>query len=51
MGMHIVITGNPVDGFSIYGPYATKDEAIAAADNANLETEWWIAPLESPDEL
>ena len=48
MGTHIIVTGNPVDGFSFYGLYATRDEAIEAAEKAKLEDNWWIAKLDSP---
>lgn len=46
MGLHIVITGNPVYGFKFFGPYPTRDDAIEAGqwfDNAD----WWVAPLEA----
>ncbi len=42
--MFIVIAGNPVDGFSFYGPYSTHDEACEWGERANGE-EWWVAAL------
>jgi len=48
MGMHILIYGNPVDGFGYIGPFATADEAIDAAEtDERIEGDWWIAPLEA----
>lgn len=49
MGMHILIYGNPVDGFCYIGPFKTADDAINAAetDDRLHDSEWWIAPLEA----
>lgn len=44
MGMHILITGNPVDGFSYYGPFKTGEDAIEHGNNRH-GPDWWIAPL------
>ncbi len=51
MGMHIVIIGNPIDGFSIIGPFSTFDEAVewASTDLASNEP-WWAMKLESPSD-
>lgn len=46
-GMHILITGNPVDGFEYFGPFKTGDDAIAYAETARFDG-WWIAPLQEP---
>jgi hypothetical protein len=45
MGMHVVIIGNPVDGFSIYGPFKTAPDAVAWAQQEREGEEYWIAPL------
>ena len=50
MGMHILITGNPVDGFERYGPFKTGEDAIAAGED-RLDGDWWIAPLRGKEEL
>lgn len=47
---HIVITGNPGNGFTFHGPFSTF---IAAADHMEAESDeyendWWIAPLHPP---
>lgn len=47
---HIIITGNPVDGLSFIGPFKSSN---LAAEHGNLDPhleEWWIAPLQKPDE-
>ncbi len=57
MGLHIIITGNPVDGFEFIGPFKTADDAVAYANGDQLnqfaapriEGEWWIAPLAAAD--
>ena len=51
-GMHVVVVGNPFDGMTIYGPFATGDEANEWA-NSNDKTDldnvdWWVLRLESP---
>ena len=33
MGMHVVLVGNPVDGFEVYGPFKTYDHAAAWTDD------------------
>ena len=51
MGLHIVVTGNPVDGFNYIGPFKTADDAIEWADaKSDLEGDWWIAALEAQSE-
>lgn len=50
MTSHIIIHGNPVDGFGYVGPF---EDATAAAEAGNhdphLDPDWWIAPLEAPE--
>lgn len=37
----IIVTGNPVDGFEFYGPFAVLDD-----DTCNeFEGDWWVARL------
>jgi len=51
MGLHILITGNPIDGLFFYGPYKTSEDAVTAAERENIGADWWIAPLAHPDAL
>ena len=45
--MNIIITGNPVDGFTYTGPFPDRESAIDAATWGVVETEadWWVADL------
>ena len=45
---HIVITGNPVDGFIFYGPFKSSEDAIDYGEN-DVFGEWWIAEIEEPE--
>lgn len=47
--MYVILKGNPVDGLSVIGPFATPEEAIEVADlTLTVEYDWWITPLEEP---
>lgn len=47
--MWIVISGNPIDGCSFYGPFKTRDQANDWADrNVANEYDWWVTNLEEP---
>ncbi len=45
---HVIMTGNPVDGFQLYGPFDTHEEAdefvTAEADGIEL----WVLPVSDP---
>lgn len=42
----IVVTGNPVDGFTFYGPtQANSDEVGFLTDIVLDGQDWWYAPL------
>lgn len=43
---HILVTGNPVDGFEFYGPFNNGVDAVEYANQcAGIEGEWWTADL------
>ncbi len=46
---HIVVTGNPVDGFEFFGPFIGAVTAVEAADDAKTSDSgaWHVAPLQS----
>lgn len=47
-GLHVVIIGNPIDGFSIIGPFDHAPEAIDWAERRAVTADsWWVAPLDS----
>lgn len=43
--MHLIVTGNPVDGFTFHGPFADRTAALDWADR-ECEADWWLAPLD-----
>ena len=49
--MHIVLAGHPMGDQATYGPFATREEASAWAEQQpELERiEWEVMPLHSPD--
>ena len=50
--LHIIIFGNPVNGFVFYGPYQTHHEAVEVLEKEyQTGNEYWTAKLESPDLL
>lgn len=49
MGMHVIVRGNPFDGLTIHGPFATGEEAHEWADAYCRDVEWWAVALESPE--
>jgi hypothetical protein len=48
MGTHIVVTGNPVDGFTFYGVFKTAEDANDWAELRLNGKEWWVAALVHP---
>lgn len=46
--MYVVIEGSPIDGLNLTGPFETSDAAREYAEQ--LDADWWIAPLDSPEE-
>jgi hypothetical protein len=49
--MLILITGNPIDGFSFYGPFKCITDLEEAANTLHTGEEWWIGKLNSTEEL
>lgn len=47
--MWILISGNPVDGFSYYGPFLSSESAINFGDRI-FDGDWWIVAVEKPSE-
>jgi hypothetical protein len=49
--MYVLITGNPIDGISLIGPFDEPDAAIDYAEvNINGQGEWWLVEVEAPQE-
>jgi len=49
--MAIIITGNPVDGFTIVGPFENRDEAFDFGNWNLKDEEWWVDLLIDPASL
>lgn len=47
--MYIGIVGNPVDGFTFYGPFESAAEAIDYADRHFCGRDWWLSDVEPKD--
>lgn len=45
--IRVVITGNPLDGFSIFGPFDDFESATAFGESLNEE--WWTAHVGRPE--
>lgn len=45
--MVIVLTGNPVEGFDIYGPFDDTETAVEWSMD-NIESDWWVTDAMSP---
>jgi hypothetical protein len=46
----VIVIGNPVDGLQFIGPFKTGNDAIAWANrDANIDADWWVAPLEEKE--
>lgn len=47
----VIVAGNPVEGFAMYGPFKDRDDAVIAAEDSRLGGDWWIAELEPVEVL
>lgn len=47
---HVIVQGNPMDGFTFTGPFLGPLSAVEHADNEKLDGEWWVAPLHPAEE-
>jgi hypothetical protein len=43
---YVVVSGNPIDGLSIMGPFASRDTAIGWAED--IDADWWVTELTTP---
>lgn len=49
-GLSAVLTGTPVDGFEIIGPFKQPEYAADWADEWVPDLDWWVVPLQSTEE-
>lgn len=47
---YIVIYGNPCDGYSFFGPFATEVDAVEYAESLGDYESWHIGTLTKPEE-
>jgi hypothetical protein len=47
MGMHVVVIGNPIDGFRVVGPFKTSEDAFQFEEG--VDESCWSMPLEAPE--
>lgn len=47
---HCVITGNPVDGLFVIGPFDSYDDAIDWACAEQEGQDWWVTDMRDPGE-
>lgn len=49
---HIIVTDDPVNGFTFIGPFDGIDEALefGNANPPHHSVGWWIAPIADPKE-
>lgn len=48
--MYVVVTGDPFDGLTIFGPFKNNDDAIDWAENNPItdlgDVPWWVVSME-----
>lgn len=47
---YLIVTGNPVDGFFYYGPFADEDTTIEWANREQDGCDWWPTKLHAPED-
>ena len=48
--LHVVITGNPDDGFRYHGPFVSHEALAWVEEQRWSGTDWSIVPLRSPED-
>lgn len=43
----VIMTGNPIDGFQVYGPFTSPEEAAKFTDSID-GIELWVLPVYDP---
>lgn len=52
-GMHLLMAGNPVEGFSFYGPFESEEQAdewVESHDEIDA-TDYWIIEVQPPGDI
>lgn len=50
MSLCVVMTGNPVEGFEVIGPFKQPHYASEWADEWLDDLDWWVLPLKHEEE-
>ncbi len=43
----VLVTGNPINGITLYGPFDSDEEALEFGEHVGHDT-WWLTYLEDP---
>ena len=47
---YTITTGNPAEGFGLYGFFPDKESAITAAEHdRTMPADWWLLPIYKQD--
>lgn len=44
----VILTGNPIDGFQVFGSFETQEEANKFVEQEVDGIELWVLPLNNP---
>lgn len=47
MSLHVIVSGSPLSGLSLTGPFPSADDALKHADR-HMRGEWWLTTLDTP---
>lgn len=42
---HVLMTGNPVDGVDLHGPFDSFSAALDWAERNKVGPDWWLVPV------
>lgn len=45
---HVIMTGNPIDGFQLFGTFDTPEEANKFVETEADGIELWVLPVSNP---
>jgi hypothetical protein len=45
---HVIVTGNPIDGFQLFGPFTEQAEADKFVEQEADGIELWVLPVHDP---
>lgn len=44
---NVIMTGNPIDGFQLFGPFTSSEEAAKFTESID-GIELWVLPIQDP---